>query len=188
MGKRSDFARRDKDFYPTPYEAVEPLMMHLMPYTSFIEPCVGAGDLVRHLEKNGHICKGKYDLPDDATTKQYTDKAECFITNPPWDREILHPLIDNLSSQKRTWLLFDAGWMFTKQAVPYLRRCAKIVTVGRVKWIPGSKMVGKDDCCWYLFNDATCWERTQFFAKSDYAKSIQYQLNNPRNGEIVDFY
>jgi hypothetical protein len=28
------------------------------------------------------------------------------------------------------------------------------VSVGRVKWIPDSKMTGKDNCCWYLFDQA----------------------------------
>ena len=26
-----------------------------------------------------------------------------------------------------------------------------VVSVGRVKWIPGSKMTGKDNCAWHLF-------------------------------------
>jgi len=25
--------------------------------------------------------------------------------------------------------------------------------VGRVKWIPDSKMTGKDNCAWYLFDN-----------------------------------
>ena len=29
MGKRSDFERKPRDFYPTPMEAVEPLLEHL---------------------------------------------------------------------------------------------------------------------------------------------------------------
>ncbi len=32
---------------------------------------------------------------------------------------------------------------------PYLK---KIVSIGRVKWIEGSSSVGKDNCCWYLFD------------------------------------
>ena len=28
----------------------------------------------------------------------------------------------------------------------------KVVSIGRVKWIPGTKSVGKDNCCWYLFD------------------------------------
>ena len=30
--------------------------------------------------------------------------------------------------------------------------CSKVVSIGRVKWIEGSKGVGKDNCCWYLFD------------------------------------
>lgn len=51
-----------------------------------------------------------------------------------------------------TWLLFDADWAHTKQASEYLKYCSKIVSIGRVKWIPDSKMTGKDNCAWYLFN------------------------------------
>jgi hypothetical protein len=42
--------------------------------------------------------------------------ASMFITNPPWDRKVLHPLIEHLSSIAPTWLLFDADWMHTKQS------------------------------------------------------------------------
>lgn len=152
MGKRSNFERKENDFYPTPYPAVVPLLPHLMPKVKYIEPCVGAGDLVRHLDFHGHECVGTYDLPDDATLKTYdVAGAEYFITNPPWSRQLLHPTIHNLRKQLPTWLLFDAGWAFTKQAKEFLPYCSKIVTIGRVKWIPGSKYGSLDDACWYLF-------------------------------------
>lgn len=152
MGKRSNFARMKNDFYPTPYEAVLPLLAHINARRTYIEPCFGKGDLINHLAAHQHICLGKYDLPDDATTMKYdTTGAEYFITNPPWTRKLLHPMIDNLRQQLPAWLLFDANWAFTKQARDYLPYCAKIVTIGRVKWIPDSKMAGKDDSCWYLF-------------------------------------
>lgn len=165
MGKRSDFARRKNDFYPTPYEAVVPLLSHLLPGCSFIEPCVGEGDLSKHLKKHYHHEAASYDLPDDVTTKQYdTESVDYFITNPPWTRSILHPAIDNLRKQLPTWLLFDAGWMHTKQAAPYLPFCRTIVTVGRVKWIPDSKWGSLDDSCWYLFvNEKT---PTTFYGKT----------------------
>jgi len=51
-----------------------------------------------------------------------------------------------------TWLLFDADWAHTKQAIPYLEMCLKIVAVGRVKWIEGSEGPGKDNAAWYLFD------------------------------------
>ena len=158
MGKRSNFERRERDFYPTPYEAVVPLLPHLKPRARFCEPCAGDGALVDHLTKHGFVCarardieprRSDIDRKDALTT--LTGNIDYFITNPPWDRKILHPLITFLSNQHPTWLLFDADWMHTKQAAELMRRCVKIVSVGRVKWIPNSKMTGKDNCCWYLF-------------------------------------
>jgi hypothetical protein len=171
MGKRSDFERRERDFYPTPYEAVVPLLDHLMPRTLFVEPCAGDGVLVSHLHRHGHHCVSASDIePQDPSVKALDvfnaqiGQGQCFITNPPWDRSILHPIIEHLSSQAPTWLLFDADWMHTKQAVPYLDRLEAIVSVGRVKWIAGSKMTGKDNCCWYLFADVPN-SHTQFYGR-----------------------
>jgi len=158
MGKRSNFERVPRDFYPTPEAAVLPLLPHLYRWERFCEPCAGDGRLVKYLEAAGHRCKAAWDIEPrgegiekhDARTKKAD--FDCFITNPPWDRKILHPIIENLSAQSPTWLLFDADWMHTKQSAPYMKWCSKIVSVGRVKWIPDSKMTGKDNCAWYLFN------------------------------------
>jgi hypothetical protein len=176
MGKRSDFKRMKNDLYPTPYKAVLPLLPHVATGTKYIEPCVGNGDLVYHLEKYGIDCVFKSDITPaprgrmhqllDATTAYYEPNPGMFITNPPWTREILHPLILNLSSQASTWLLFDADWAHTVQAVPYLHFCRKIVAVGRLKWIPDSKFTGKDNCCWYLFDSHHSYVPPQFFGRS----------------------
>ena len=161
MGKRSsDFERKPRDFYPTPYEAVIPLLSHLEPNTHFAEPCAGDGALVRHLEKHGHQPMLVSDIEPRAYAIGKLDVfgvgSDCligdgFITNPPWDRKILHPLIIHLSDIAPTWLLFDADWAHTNQSIEFMSRCEKIVSVGRVKWIPDSKMTGKDNCAWYLF-------------------------------------
>jgi hypothetical protein len=64
-----------------------------------------------------------------------------------------------------TWLLFDADWMHTRQSAPFMPRLRKIVSVGRVKWIPDSKMTGKDNCAWYLF-DKPSDEPAVFFGRT----------------------
>lgn len=158
MGKRSDFERNPRDFYPTPEAAVLPLLPFLIRGETFIEPCAGDGALVRHLEKHGLHCAGQYDIEPQApgiVQQDYTDLKACgadyIITNPPWQRDLLHPMIDHWRKLTPTWLLFDADWAYTRQARPYLHYCACIVSVGRVKWIPDSKMTGKDNCAWYLF-------------------------------------
>jgi hypothetical protein len=166
MGKRSDFTRVKGDFYVTPAAAVQPLLPFLEHGTIFIEPCAGAGDLVQHLEDAGMSCVGASDIEPKADWIDRCDalddqdgawmahtSADMVITNPPWTRALLHPMIDAFRLWRPTWLLFDADWMHTAQAVPYLRHCHAVVSVGRVKWMPGSKTVGKDNAAWYLFKD-----------------------------------
>lgn len=161
MGKRSTFERRERDFYPTPAEAVVALLPHLEPCTRFFEPCAGDGALVRHLEAAGHVCARASDIApqaDGIETRCVLDSQlplgldPMFITNPPWDREILHQIIARLPRFAPTWLLFDADWIHTRQSAVYTPWLRKIVSVGRVKWIPDSKMTGKDNCAWHLFD------------------------------------
>lgn len=159
MGKRSNYERRERDFYPTPPEAVAPLLPHLKPGTLFVEPCAGDGALVRALEVAGHACIAATDIEPLASNIWRADALRdplpdgpMFITNPPWDRSILHPLIVRLSEIAPTWLLFDADWMHTVQAAPFASRLRKVVSVGRVKWMPDSDSTGMDNCAWYLFD------------------------------------
>lgn len=161
MGRRSSFERNPRDYYPTPYEAILPLLKHIS-VKEFIEPCAGDGRLIRHLQDNGFVCTYSCDIEPRAEKIEQKDvlffgselpPAQQIITNPPWGREVLHPMIDKFRNHAPTWLLFDAGWMFTGQAKPYLKFCSTIVSVGRAKWIEGSDGKGKDDCCWYKFQN-----------------------------------
>ena len=154
MGKRSEFERKERDFYPTPISAVEPLISHITRGSSFYEPCAGDNRLVSHLESFGLICTGSSDIEPQHENVKEIDAlevsnvtADYIITNPPWDRKLLHPMIDYFSDITPTWLLFDSDWMHTKQSIQYLPKLKR-----RVKWIEGSKSVGKDNCCWYLFS------------------------------------
>lgn len=161
--KRSDgqFERRKNDDYPTwDPRATAALLPHLAPCVRFVEPCAGAFVLGRQLVEAGHVCVEAYDIASqcdlvgvaDALLRTPVAPFDCFITNPPWTRELLHPLIVHLSDQAPTWLLFDADWAHTKQARPFRDRLRAIVSVGRLKWIEGSKHDGKDNCAWYLFD------------------------------------
>lgn len=166
MGKRSTFERRERDFYPTPFKAVEPLIPFL-DKDFYVEPCAGDGSLIRHLSMIECIFACDIEPQAENISKinamSLTLTPDMYITNPPWQRDILHPLIEHLSNLAPTWLLFDADWMHTKQAKPFIPRLQKIVSVGRIKWIPDSKMTGKDNCCWYLF-DKNNNKQTEFYA------------------------
>lgn len=168
MGKRSNFERVPRDFYPTPKEAVVPLLPFLPKWSTFAEPCCGTGDLIFHLMEHDHVCNWASDIEDrfeegggyietmDALDLQEVhlsciEGTDYIITNPPWDRSILHPMIEHFRKLRPTWLLFDADWAFTKQSREFIPYCSDIVAVGRVKWIPDSKSTGKDNCAWYKF-------------------------------------
>lgn len=160
MGKRSDFDRNPRDYYPTPLDAVLPLVPFLAPNTRFIEPCAGDGRLIRHLERYGHECVYACDIEPQADGIEKKDvlffdaalpPCECIITNPPWERDCLHDMIEKFRNHANTWLLFDADWIHTKQAQPYLKYCRRIVSIGRVSWM-GNGQSGMDNCCWYNFD------------------------------------
>jgi hypothetical protein len=64
----------------------------------------------------------------------------------------MHRLIEHFQRIAPTWLLLDSDWASTRQAAPFLPCCSDIVTIGRQKWIEGSKHTGKDNYAWYGFD------------------------------------
>lgn len=157
MGKRSNFKRRKHDAYDTPEHAFTPLLPHLHGVCTFAEPCAGKGYLVGHLQRHGYICSYEGDIQQGYDALEYNFAADAvfdaIITNPPWTREILHPMITLFQRMAPTWLLFDADWAFTQQAAPFLQNCSHIVSVGRVKWVEDSEHKGKDNAAWYRFHN-----------------------------------
>ena len=164
MGKRSSFRRQPRDFYPTPIQAIEPLIPHLQKCKTFVEPMAGNGALVDGLKNLTSMeCLWKSDIEPqrddikqadafDLTLHDYTMACDTIITNPPWSREYLHQTIMWFCVIKPTWLLLDADWMHTKQSVPYTRYLHKVQTVGRVKWFTDSRHQSKDNVAWHLFS------------------------------------
>ncbi len=164
MGKRSSFERRDRDFYRTPIEAVAPLIAHL-PAGEFAEPCAGDGalvDAIEHLSKRRVRCVWKADIEPqraDITAKDFLATgeddgladADFIITNPPWD----WPTFSQIASmaalwRKPAWFLLPADYAHNRRCAELLKRCERIVSIGRVKWIADSPASGKENCAWYL--------------------------------------
>jgi hypothetical protein len=191
MGKRSNYNTRMNSTYDTPASAVAPLLPHLSPGRKYVEPCAGRGELMKHLSAAGHACVWAADIAPRREDIRKHDMltlvglgctqvgADMIITNPPWDRELLHPFLTRLRVNVGlpAWLLFDAGWMFTAQAAPFLPYVSRIVTVGRVKWIDDTKHQSMDDCAWYLFRP-TVQAATLFFGKP--AKEIKHGIKEAR--------
>lgn len=166
MGKRSDFKRIEKDYYPTiDIRAWQALKPHLPEHFTYAEPCYGKGHLARMIEGDMVYASDLEGDGVDALTLIDCDMptADYIITNPPWSRHILHPMIDHFRMLRPTWLLFDADWAHTKQSSEYMKYCRKIVSVGRLIWIEGTKTSGKDNCAWYLFDKNKC--KTEFIGR-----------------------
>ena len=147
MGKRSNFERREADFYPTPRAAVVPLIPYLRGIRTFAEPCAGDGALVRHLESFGLRCVYAGDIRSgqDALERDDYGAADVIITNPPWSRDA-DAQADHAPPEHRADVAAAGRGLGTHEAgsaVP--APCSDIVAIGRVKWIEGSKHTGKDN-------------------------------------------
>jgi hypothetical protein len=163
MGKRSSFKRIEKDLYRTiDPRAVERLLPFLNPSDTYAEPCYGNGDLEDELMLHGIKCGWRSDIVSDLSwvvqkdalklTPEDVKNCDIILTNPPWSRYLLHPMIDKFVGLKPTWLLFDSDWCHTKQSARFMKDyCTDIVSVGRLIWIPGTRISGKDNCSWYRF-------------------------------------
>lgn len=154
MGKRSNFRRRAMDNYPTPIAAALPLVPYLKAegIRRFAEPCCGEGDLVAIYEACGFECTHASDIRSgvDALDCDFPG-VDAIVSNPPWTRELMHPLIAHFISIAPTWLLIDADWAHNLGSRGLVDFCTTIVPIGRVKWIAGSAHTGKDNACWYRF-------------------------------------
>jgi len=154
MGKRSNFTRRKADAYHTiDFRAVKALQPHIEYIDVYAEPCVGDYDLVKQLTKIGKRVSYVGDIATgkDALEAKFWGQAQAIITNPPWTRTLLHPLIWHFMHELPSWLLFDSDWAYNKSSAKLLPYCSDIVAVGRLKWIEGTTQTGKDNCSWYRF-------------------------------------
>lgn len=163
MGKTTNFERRERDFYPTPREPVQVLKPFLSPLGksfTFAEPCCGAGDLVRHLEEMGGVCKWQTDLPVDVRKIKplWVRTCDYIITNPPWPHPKMtagQPTVDIIRAcmnLRMSWFLLSADFMHSRYFAPLQDNCRRIVSAGRIKWIEGSKHAALDNAAWYLFS------------------------------------
>ena len=115
---------------------------------------------MHHLERVGLKCVQFFDREPDSIFVDRGDameatywEADAVLTNPPWSRNVLHPMIEHfVENSHEAWLLFDANWINTRQSIPYLKFCTDIVPVGRLIWIDDTTMASKDDSAWFRFS------------------------------------
>ena len=168
MGKREDVKKpkSPRDLYVTiDPAAVKPLIPFVRGMT-YAEPCAGNGDLINQLSSYGVCCTHasditsfRYDewdasdIPFEVLCSSYSD---CIITNPPFSKALLLPIMDHLMcSGLPLWLLLPADIMHNKYMRPYMKKCKTVASVGRLCWFPdedtGKLIKGVDNYQWMEF-------------------------------------
>lgn len=164
--RQSRYKRRRNDAYDTTDPAaVAPLLRFLGAGTRFIEPCAGAGDLVQQLQAAGHLCAAAFDITPRADGIRQIDAlsanwsaidGEIIITNPPFSWPLLRDLILTFIGRAgMAWVLLEADFAHRKHSAGLLAHCAAIVSIGQIRWLPGSKHKSTKLYAWYLFTRET---------------------------------
>jgi hypothetical protein len=160
MGKRSDFERHERDYYPTPLKAALPLYRYVRGMT-YCEPCAGGNHLVRALKPVAR-CVAKYDIEPQHSSivrldfrqleERHLNGAELIITNPPWKENLLREMIEHFTLLRPTWLLLSSALVnnerFCTNSMKYM---SDFVPVGRISWLQNGKS-GFEDAAWYRFD------------------------------------
>lgn len=174
MSKRSDFPKVEKDYYPTTDpRAVEPLVPFIRGKT-YAEPCYGNGDL-EDLLMDVAICKWRSDARETvgsskvldamSLTKSDLEGIDLIVTNPPFTKTVLMPMLAHFITLKPTWLLLPADYAHNVYFGDAMRKCAKMVSVGRLKWIKNSKYTSVDNFCWYFWPQHSTHQQTIFVGR-----------------------
>ena len=176
MSKRSSFDKIPRDFYATvDPKAVPQAFIGEVRGKTYAEPCCGAGDLV-DLLMDVSVCRWESDIEDrgagklwDAMclSKQELARCDLIITNPPYTKDVLLPMIDHFISLKPTWLLLPADMMHNLYFRDYMKKCSKVISVGRLKWFKESKHTSTDNFMWaYWKYKATDDTTTKFVGRT----------------------
>jgi len=159
------FELRPREYYPTIDPKAHKVIAPLVKGRTYAEPCYGAGDLVRGIsgENREELCKFKSDIsPDgggclegDALDLIPRDLESCdlIVTNPPFDRKTLVPLLEHFISLKPTWLLLPADRMHVKYFSEYMDMCTQVHSIGRLCWFykEGKRVAGVDNYAWFFW-------------------------------------
>lgn len=178
MSKRSSFDKIPRDYYPTTDpKAVPQAFIDEVRGKTYAEPCCGAGDLVDLLMEVA-VCRWESDIESrgagklwDAMclSKQELARCDLIISNPPYTKGVLLPMIDHFISLKPTWLLLPADMMHNLYFGDYIKRCSKVISVGRICWFPreGKRVASTDNYAWYYWKyKATDDTTTEFVGRT----------------------
>lgn len=169
MSKRTPgLPQRPRGFWPTPRDAVLPLLDHLPRLATYGEPCAGDGSLVTHLRDlwPGGTCGWASDIVPqmagiparDALAITPADAADVdlWITNPPWPvrgrrGDPALGIIRHLMTLAPVWALLPFDFACTDYSTRVWAEVSDVVPIGRVSWL-GNGEKGKDNSAWLRFD------------------------------------
>jgi len=153
MSKRSNMEKIPRDLYETiDPNSVPSVFLDRVRGSRYAEPCCGSGQLADRLG-DAAVCKWASDIHPlgygikwDAMCLSKHELARCdlIITNPPYTKDVLLPMIDHFVRLKPTWLLLPADLMHNKYFRPYMRMCNEVISVGRLYWFTNDWVVEKE--------------------------------------------
>ena len=112
-------------------------------------------NLVQHLACYNYQCLWQSDIRYGRDALDLTAVAfvgcDAIISNPPWTFQIMDPLLRHFLQFKPVWFLLSADYAHNVQSAWSMQHCSHMVSIGRVRWMPGSRRTGMDNCAWYRF-------------------------------------
>jgi hypothetical protein len=169
-----DYARQERDFYPTPAWVTEALLRRVSLPNGIWEPCCGNGAMAQVLEAHGHRVVGT-DLMDrgygeagrdflDET--RLPDGVTAIVTNPPYGRN-LYKFVDHALELTRpvggmVAMLVNIQWQTGAENSKRLRMPAfdaSVILTKRIVWFPGADgrpaKQPQENHCWLVWD----WSR-----------------------------
>ena len=161
MGKRTSYAKIPKDFYPTIDPRAHDTILPFIRGKTYAEPCAGSGDLIDGL-MDAATCLLESDIREDTMcltrdamelTEEDLVGCDLIVTNPPYTKSVLLPMIDHFTTLRDTWLLLPWDLACNQYFRYYMEGCAKVVPIGRLCWVKkdGKLVRGYENYAWYLF-------------------------------------
>jgi len=174
MTKRTQgLPRNPRDFYPTPPEAVEPLLRHLLPEPQYDEPMAGAGHLINALPGKCWRASDIEPQTPGIIKRDVMTLTDCvgdvFISNPPYPLpgkkgEPTLGIIEHLSDIAPTWLLMPWDMGANKYFSRVAWRCTDVQVIGRVSFMMNGKK-GYENYAWFRFDGRDYAKYTQFHSQ-----------------------
>lgn len=146
-----------RNYWPTPIGPINQLGRILPAGMMYDEPCAGDGRLIRGLAPHGLFCVQAHDLvPQGAGIRignalNLPISGRPIITNPPYAKSLLEPLLDHWIGRTEVWLLLPSDMMVNKWTNPYMRFVDRILPIGRVSWMENGK-AGFENSVWFRFS------------------------------------